>query len=151
MMDIDSLFSHSQLKIHCPIPISRRKLMAKLPLTPLVQNQSVQSPTSPARDTAVAAVKRCCKAWKRAYDAKIAAKGYEFEAKEAASEAYRAAMPTLSGEQNIRDFIACAAHGVLIEAIEGKQGTQLLYAAQVASGALGRIRNVAAQNARTAA
>ncbi len=41
-------------------------------------------------------------------------------------------MPPLSGEQNIRDFIACAAHGMLIDAIDPPVGARLLYAAQVA-------------------
>lgn len=40
--------------------------------------------------------------------------------------------PPLSGADNIRDFIACVAHGMLIAAIEGPAGARLLYAAQVA-------------------
>ena len=45
-------------------------------------------------------------------------------------------MPDLSGYQDIRDFIACVAHGMLIGAIDAIEGPKLLYAAQVASGVL---------------
>jgi hypothetical protein len=41
-------------------------------------------------------------------------------------------MPPLSGDENIRDFIACTAHGMLIDAISGTDAARLLYAAQVA-------------------
>ena len=51
-------------------------------------------------------------------------------------------MPPLSGHENICDFIACVAHGILIEAISGSDGARLLYAAQVAHTAL----NVPAQS-----
>jgi hypothetical protein len=46
--------------------------------------------------------------------------------------AYRHAMPPLTGEENIRDFIACVAQGILVGAIAGPDGARLLYAAQVA-------------------
>jgi hypothetical protein len=41
-------------------------------------------------------------------------------------------MPMLAGYEGIRDFVACAAHGILIGAIPPERGGQLLYAAQVA-------------------
>jgi hypothetical protein len=47
-------------------------------------------------------------------------------------------MPPLSNRESIRDFIACAAHGILIGAITPQLSGQLLYAAQVALGALKR-------------
>jgi hypothetical protein len=50
--------------------------------------------------------------------------------------AYRSTMPPLSGSDNIHDFIACTAHGMLIEAIDGPDGARLLYAAQVAHATL---------------
>lgn len=40
-----------------------------------------------------------------------------------AGEAYRCAMPLLLGYDNIRDFIACTAHGMLIGAIEESRGS----------------------------
>jgi hypothetical protein len=53
-----------------------------------------------------------------------------------ASKAYPNAMPLLSGAEDIGDFTACVAHGVLIDAFTPQMNTQLLYAAQVAISAL---------------
>jgi hypothetical protein len=50
--------------------------------------------------------------------------------------AYSAAMPKLSGAGNIRDFIACVTYAMTLDIIPGKEGTRLLYAAQVAHAAL---------------
>lgn len=86
-----------------------------------------------------AAVARCCKAWSDTYEAERAKGQGEYSANETAGEAYRDAMPTLSSPESVRDFIACAAHGILLGAIEGKQGSQLLYAAQVASCMFARL------------
>ena len=47
-------------------------------------------------------------------------------------------MPLLAGYENIRDFIACLAHGILIDAIPRDKGGQLLYAAQVAMAVIQR-------------
>jgi hypothetical protein len=41
-------------------------------------------------------------------------------------------MPPLSGYRNICDFIACAAYGTLLGAIKDENGSEFLYAAQVA-------------------
>jgi hypothetical protein len=53
-----------------------------------------------------------------------------------AGPAYCEAMPPLAGYESIRDFLACAAHGILIEAIPQKRANQLLYAAQIALASL---------------
>ena len=50
--------------------------------------------------------------------------------------AYCGAMPKLSGATNIRDFIACVTYAMALDILPGKEGTQLLYAAQVAHTAL---------------
>ena len=50
--------------------------------------------------------------------------------------AFCKAMPQLSGQENIKDFIACVAYGILIKAIPGPEGARLLYAAQVANSAI---------------
>src|ERR1035437_6556465 len=90
----------------------------------------------PNHKQARAAIKRCCAAWQRAYDASM--EGNEansmapvFAAHEA-GPAYCKAMPPLAGYESIRDFVACAAHGILMNAIPQKRANQLLYAAQVA-------------------
>ena len=65
-------------------------------------------------------------------------KNNESNACDWADKAYRNAMPALSGEEGIRDFVACAAHGLLIGAIREERATKLLYAAQVAITTLAR-------------
>jgi hypothetical protein len=62
-------------------------------------------------------------------------KSNDYATEREAARAYRNAMPPLVGSRNIRDFIACAAHGMLIGAIDGAEGARFLYAARVASTA----------------
>jgi hypothetical protein len=92
-------------------------------------------PTSPKT-----AVRRCCAAYDRAYKAKMAQGDggtmCSYDSTKAAEEAFRDAMPMLAGYEGVRDFIACAAHGILINAIPQDRTSQLLYAAQVALAAL---------------
>jgi hypothetical protein len=77
-------------------------------------------------------IANCFSIWQRVYKAEIAKGEHYSHAHRKASLAYRRAMPPLSGHENIRDFIACVAYGLLIGAIEEKSGSKLLYAAQVA-------------------
>jgi hypothetical protein len=77
-------------------------------------------------------VAHCMSAWEHAYKTTLAKDKDSPLASYEASKAYREAMPPLSGYENIRDFIACTAHAMLIGALLGEQGTKLLYAAQVA-------------------
>ena len=84
-----------------------------------------------------AALRRCCAAWQRAFNAYMKDADPEnsmestWAAKDA-SVAYRNAMPLLAGYEGARDFVACVAHGILIGAIPENNAGQLLYAAQVA-------------------
>jgi hypothetical protein len=87
------------------------------------------SATGTAPDNA--AIARCRQAWLRRFKAGKAKKEDNVIAGYYAEAAYREAMPALIGHESIRDFIACAAHGMLIDAIDFQHGTQLLYAAQV--------------------
>lgn len=80
--------------------------------------------------SADSAVARCSGAWLRVYKEQVA-KGKTCPHMDAA-KAYRSAMPLLSGHENIRDFVACVAHGVLFGSIDESQSSKLLYAAQVA-------------------
>jgi len=86
------------------------------------------------------AIKRCCAAWQRAFDAEMQCReGDNIDKAFAASQAapaYCKALPPLAGYENIRNFIACVAHGILINAIPQKRANQLLYAAQVALSSL---------------
>jgi|HubBroStandDraft_2_1064218.scaffolds.fasta_scaffold592672_1 hypothetical protein len=90
------------------------------------------------------AIARCRDAWKQAYDAyleKNARKDgslLEHKAKMEAATAYRAATAQLAGYNHIRDFVACVAYGVLVDAIPSDRTGQLLYAAQTALSLLHR-------------
>jgi len=78
------------------------------------------------------AVALCCEARNRVYLEQKARHRDEFDANCEANKAFRNAMPPLSGYENICNFVACVAHGILTGSIEGKNGSKLLYAAQVA-------------------
>lgn len=97
-------------------------------------------PTEQNSKQARTAVRRCTAAWKRAYDAYMEnSKGSGMDqvfAAHKAGPAYRRALPPLAGYENIRDFIACVAHGILIDAIPQNRASQLLYAAQIALATL---------------
>jgi hypothetical protein len=55
-----------------------------------------------------------------------------------ADDAYRAALPPLAGEANIRNFVACITHGMVLGVFEPSEGSKLLYGAQVAAVAESR-------------
>ena len=102
-----------------------------------------------------AALRRCCAAWQRAFDAYMVAHTGSMADKiwavGPASEAYCNAMPMLVGYEGARDFIACAAHGILIGAIPRDRASQLLYAAQVALATLRHAPKISQIPARTSA
>lgn len=77
-------------------------------------------------------VARCAHAYNETYQTAIEEDHSEGWARAAANKAYRQAMPPLTGRENIRDFIACVAHALLLDALQGNDATRLLYAAQIA-------------------
>ena len=84
-------------------------------------------PDPPARN---AAVQRCSLAYDKVYSSSRRKGLNDFDSRQDATIAYRGAMPDLSGYENIRDFIACTAQGMLLEAIDSIEGAKFLYAAQ---------------------
>jgi hypothetical protein len=94
------------------------------------------APESSTAASSNSAISRCLDAWNRAYQANLAKGKGKATAMVNADQAYQQAMPPLSSHQNIRDFIACIAHGVLIHAVSLDCSAKLLYAAQVALSAL---------------
>ena len=78
------------------------------------------------------AIIRCTDAWLRANNAALDKGEGPDEAQKQANKAYCRAMPPLTGPNNIRNFIACVTHGILIDAVSQSVATKLLYAAQVA-------------------
>ena len=110
----------------------KRSLNELIQETLTARNNPAQplDPSSPA--AANAALARCNKAYSDAWDAAAEEGKHSITCKSEAQQAFREALPPLVGAQNIRDFIACLAHGMLIGAIRFTDGTRLLYAAQVA-------------------
>ena len=81
-----------------------------------------------------AAVARCCDAGSAAQRAASARQLSNYDSNIAIHQAYRKAMPPLAGPDNIRDFVACVAHGMLSGVFTSSESSKLLYAAQVAGG-----------------
>lgn len=96
------------------------------PPAPTAEDKPSPVPSNPAVET-------CSKAYTRAYKAARKQSPGILHAEDEAEKAFCKAMPPLSGQENIRDFIACVAYGMLIKAIPGPDGARLLYAAQVAN------------------
>ncbi len=82
------------------------------------------------------AVELCCEMYLHMKEEKIKEGKSVEEAFEAGKLAYCSSVPKLCGADNVRDFIACVAHGMLMGVFSHSDGTKLLYAAQVAFGAL---------------
>src|ERR1035437_2917276 len=93
--------------------------------TPIVAEEPIAVPENPA-------IARCMNGWACAYKVEKAETNDHYDAVRKGNLGYRKAMPRLSGYENIREFSACVAHGMLIGAIDADDGTRLLYAAQVA-------------------
>src|SRR5271165_1027938 len=86
----------------------------------------------PNQPIITAAVQRCLDAYHHELAIPRPKDGTDHSSKTYARKAYRNAMPFLSSPANIDAFIACVAHGLLINAIRGDDASKLLYAAQVA-------------------
>jgi hypothetical protein len=117
--------------------------------------KSKQSKTSPVEELESApaggpldnaAVARCIRAWHRAYKKEMADLEIEegesrYPAVVAGNNAYINCMPPLAGRENIRNFIACVTHALVLDVLKKFEVTPLLYAAQVATSAAGREPN----------
>jgi hypothetical protein len=97
--------------------------------------QTIPAPceaNEPIAASANPAVARCLNAWARVNKAERAKGKSKCEASTKTNRAYRAAMPPLSGQENICDFIACVAHAMIVHIFMDDTATKLLYAAQIA-------------------
>jgi hypothetical protein len=82
------------------------------------------------------ALDHCRDEWSRAY-AIAQEKGHPAtKALRMANVAYKLAMPKMDSLPAIRAAIACIAQGITLEVFTGRDGSQLLYAAQVALSVL---------------
>ena len=131
---IESLLSPEMLKIVFgdgatakePLPIEK----APTPDTPVAPADSVGKEPHPAM--LHPAVARCVEANDKTFSKCLAAGYSRADASRAGDKSYRRAMPPLAGREDIRDFIACVAHGMLIGVFEAKDASRLIYAAQTA-------------------
>ncbi|HEV2322963.1 MAG TPA: hypothetical protein VGS10_03325 [Terracidiphilus sp.] len=82
------------------------------------------------------AVQLCRQAFFRSIEEGKARKLDSYDILRESHRAFREAMPHLTTAAGIRDFIACVTDGMMIDVFSATQGSKLLYAAQVASGAL---------------
>lgn len=82
------------------------------------------------------AVAHCCEVWDFTRLQSLNAGKNWVLARVDAHKAYQQAMPPLIGLENIQNFIACVAHGMLKGSILHRHGSSLLYAAQIAKSAL---------------
>jgi hypothetical protein len=124
--------------------LNQRALALTLATPATITNLPAAPEAAPqAAPTSQAALRKCRAAWQRAFDAYMRGEGSHdstdhFLAAREAAKAFAPAMPALSGPDGIRDFIACAAYGILIGAIPVDRAGQVLYAAQIALAALPR-------------
>ena len=79
-----------------------------------------------------AAVARCCEAWRIVYKDERAKGTPGVSCYLRANEAYRYAMPPLTTAKNIRDYIACIAHGMMARTIDMIVAPHLIATARVA-------------------
>jgi hypothetical protein len=97
--------------------------------------ETIVAQADPPRDRTTRGMKaaqHCRVEWERAYDlAKV--KGLPTpKALRMAAVAYKLAMPEMDTLPAIRAAITCIAQGIRLEVFDGRDGSQLLYAAQVA-------------------
>ena len=86
-----------------------------------------------------------CKAeWSSAYDLAKSKGQTASRAMGMASVAYKLAMPKMDSLPGIKASIACIAQGIALEVFDGRDGSQLLYAAQVALSVFNQKRRKAA-------
>jgi hypothetical protein len=79
-----------------------------------------------------AAMNHCKDEWTRAYEL-AQKKGLQaVKAQRMAAVAYKIAMPRMNNLTNIKAAVACVAQGIQLEVFDGRDGSQMLYAAQVA-------------------
>lgn len=84
------------------------------------------------RSRTARALARCRSEWESAYEA-ASAKGLPAQrALRMAAVAYKLAMPEMDSLASIKANISCVAQGITMEVFDGRDGSQLLYAAQVA-------------------
>jgi hypothetical protein len=107
----------------------------------LIARQSIalHAAATPPRDRtsrADRALDECKAAWTNAYNLAQAKGLTAAKALRMATVAYKLAMPQMTTLPAIKAAISCIAQGITLEVFDGRDGSQLLYAAQVALSVL---------------
>ena len=108
-------------------------------MTSLARPLILHAHAEPPRDRtslAARAVGKCQDEYHHAYDLAKEKGLAPSKAMRMASVAYKLAMPRMESMNAIRAAIACIAQGIALEVSDGRDGSQLLYAAQVAMSTL---------------
>jgi hypothetical protein len=71
------------------------------------------------------AVAYCCEVWESTLRRSLKEGKNLVFARVAAHKAYQRSLPPLTGDENIRNFIACVAQGILLGAILSRDGARL--------------------------
>ena len=116
-----------------PATLLDSALNAQLSGAEAIKEPAPDRPTRPA--LLHPAIARCIRANNEAYRKAREAGFSELSASQAGDKAYRRSMPPLAGREDIRNFIACVAHGMLLLIFDAKEASRLIYAAQVAYSA----------------
>lgn len=106
----------------------------RLALIPRHQRIDLEA-TAPPRDRTsrtTKALELCRAEWTRAYELAQEKGQPAAKALRMAQVAYKLAMPKMESLPSIRAYIATIAQGIQLEVFDGRDGSQLLYAAQVA-------------------
>ena len=93
---------------------------------------ATQTPPRDRTPFTIRAMDHCKAEWQRAYDLAIEKGQTPARALRMAAVAYKLAMPKMVNLPAIRAYISAIAQGIQLEVFEGRDGSQLLYAAQVA-------------------
>jgi hypothetical protein len=102
---------------------------------PLLANPSIHAVATPPRDRTSQTEKaliHCKDEWTRAYGIANEKGLSATKALRMATVAYKLAMPKMDTLPSIKAFISCIAQGIVLEVFDGRDGSQLLYSAQVA-------------------
>lgn len=109
---------------------------ALLTLTPPLSIQAAGAPPRDRTSRTDKALAHCKAEWTQAYELAQSKGLAPSKALRMASVAYKLAMPKMDSLPTIRAAIACIAQGISLEVFDGRDGSQLLYAAQVALSTL---------------
>jgi hypothetical protein len=90
------------------------------------------------------ALNRCKDEWSSAYELAKSRGQTAGRALRMAAVSYKLAMPRMDSLPGIKAAIACIAQGIALEVFDGRDGSQLLYAAQVALTVFNQKRRKAA-------